>query len=261
MPSLSSFCAVEKPGKPRSTMNAVMPRAPAAAVGLGVDDEGFRQRPVGDPHLAAIEHVAIAALVGAGAHRHHVGAGTDFRHRQRADVFAGDQLGEIAPFWLSVPLRRIWLTHRFECAPYESPTEPEARDTSSMATQWARYPSPAPPNSSSTVMPSSPRLPISGHRSRGKVLPRSIVVGARRDPVLGKAVHAIAQCVEVVAEPEIKAAPGVGNHRVPLGSVEFGFIVPTSACQPLAGSSREPAGRAPAPSPAPTSFYQASAMS
>ena len=30
MPSLSSFCAVEKPGMPFSTMKAVMPRGPAA---------------------------------------------------------------------------------------------------------------------------------------------------------------------------------------------------------------------------------------
>jgi hypothetical protein len=29
MPSLSSFCPVEKPANARSTMNAVMPRAPA----------------------------------------------------------------------------------------------------------------------------------------------------------------------------------------------------------------------------------------
>lgn len=30
MPSLSSFCAVENPGMPFSTMKAVMPRAPAS---------------------------------------------------------------------------------------------------------------------------------------------------------------------------------------------------------------------------------------
>ena len=30
MPSLSSFCADEKPAQPFSTMNAVMPRGPAA---------------------------------------------------------------------------------------------------------------------------------------------------------------------------------------------------------------------------------------
>ena len=37
-----------------------------------------------------------------------------------------------------VPLRLIWLTHRFECAPYESPTEALAREISSIATMWAR---------------------------------------------------------------------------------------------------------------------------
>ena len=38
----------------------------------------------------------------------------------------------------AVPLRLIWLTQRLECAPYESPTEPEAREISSMATQCSR---------------------------------------------------------------------------------------------------------------------------
>src|SRR5580704_16324938 len=47
-------------------------------------------------------------------------------------------LGRKRAFCSSLPLRTIWLTHRFECAPYDSPTDPEARDTSSIATQCAR---------------------------------------------------------------------------------------------------------------------------
>jgi hypothetical protein len=41
-------------------------------------------------------------------------------------------------FCTCVPLRRIWFTHRFECAPYERPTEAEAREISSMAMMCAR---------------------------------------------------------------------------------------------------------------------------
>ena len=41
-------------------------------------------------------------------------------------------------FCASLPLRRSWLTQRFEWAPYDSPTDADARDTSSMATMCAR---------------------------------------------------------------------------------------------------------------------------
>src|ERR1700735_2460190 len=64
--------------------------------------------------------------------------------------------------------------HRFECAPYDSPTDPEARDTSSIATQAARNPHPSPPYSSGAVTPCKPSSPILGHRSRGNALSRSI---------------------------------------------------------------------------------------
>jgi hypothetical protein len=49
-----------KPGVSRSTMKAVMPREPASGVGLRVDHVGVRVGPVGDPHLGAVEHVAVA---------------------------------------------------------------------------------------------------------------------------------------------------------------------------------------------------------
>src|SRR3954470_11532193 len=52
--------------------------------------------------------------------------------------------------------------------------EPEPREISSMATQCARYPIPASPYSSAAAIPSTPISPSFGHRSRGKVLLRSI---------------------------------------------------------------------------------------
>ena len=83
-------------------------------------------------------------------------------------------LGRYLSFCAGVPLRWIWFTARLECAPYESPTEPEAREISSIATICARYPMFEPPNSSSAVMPSTPSLPNLRHRSMGKVLSRSM---------------------------------------------------------------------------------------
>ena len=96
MPSLSSFWPAENPLNAFSTMKAVMPRAPAVRIGLGIDHERVGDRPVGDPHLRAVEHEAVALTVGAGAHRHDVGAGARLRHRQRADMLAGDQFRQIA---------------------------------------------------------------------------------------------------------------------------------------------------------------------
>ena len=42
-----------------------MPRGAGAGVGLGVDHQHVGIGPVGDPHLGAVEHVAVAPLVGA----------------------------------------------------------------------------------------------------------------------------------------------------------------------------------------------------
>ncbi len=56
-----------------------MPRAPAS----------------GDPHLAAVEDIAVALPLGAQPHRDDVGAGARLAHRQRADMLARDQVGQI----------------------------------------------------------------------------------------------------------------------------------------------------------------------
>ena len=72
-----------------------MPRAPAARIGLAVDDHHVGAGTVGDPELGAVEHVAVALLLGAQLHRHDIGAGARLAHGQRADVLAGDELRQI----------------------------------------------------------------------------------------------------------------------------------------------------------------------
>jgi hypothetical protein len=47
-------------------------------------------------------------------------------------------LGRYFCFCSGVAQRRIWLTQRLECAPYERPIEAEARLTSSIATTCSR---------------------------------------------------------------------------------------------------------------------------
>ena len=65
-------------------------------IGLGVDDEGLGHGTVGDPHFRAIDDVAVALAFRARRHRHDVGARVRLRHRQRPDMLAGNELGQIA---------------------------------------------------------------------------------------------------------------------------------------------------------------------
>ncbi len=65
-------------------------------VSLGIDYDQFGLRPVGDPHLAPVEHVAVAAAFGAGAHRDDIRAGLGFAHRQRPHMLTRDQLRQMA---------------------------------------------------------------------------------------------------------------------------------------------------------------------
>ncbi|MNO77088.1 hypothetical protein D3C76_681860 [compost metagenome] len=69
-------------------------------LGLGVDHVGVGVGTVGDPGLAAVEHVAVALLLGAQLHGDDVGAGVRLAHRQRADVLAADQPGQVFGFLL-----------------------------------------------------------------------------------------------------------------------------------------------------------------
>ena len=96
MPSLSSFVA--RPEALEALLDEEGADAARAGrrIGLGVDDQRVGDRAVGDPHLRAIEHVAVALAFGARRHRDDVGAGAGLGHRERADMLAGDQLGQIA---------------------------------------------------------------------------------------------------------------------------------------------------------------------
>jgi hypothetical protein len=88
-----------------------------AGISLGIDHQRIGDRAVGDPHLAAVDDETVALLLGAGRHRYHVRAGARLRHRQRTDMFAGNQLGQIFPLLRLVAVAADLLTHGFECAP------------------------------------------------------------------------------------------------------------------------------------------------
>ena len=63
--------------------------------GFGIDHQGVGVWAVGDPHLAAIEDVVAAFVLGFELHADDVAAGIGFRHRQGAYMFAANEFGQI----------------------------------------------------------------------------------------------------------------------------------------------------------------------
>ncbi len=68
---------------------------PGIGIGFGIDDQRMGIRPVGDPHLVAIEDATIALFLGLKLHRDNVGSSARLAHRQRPDMFATDQFGQV----------------------------------------------------------------------------------------------------------------------------------------------------------------------
>ncbi len=82
-------------------------------IGLGVNHQGVGVAAVGDPHLGAVEHVAVAFLVGPQLHakrrrNRRLARTSPARRRVQPEISLGRYFWRCA----SVPLRRIWLTHR-----------------------------------------------------------------------------------------------------------------------------------------------------
>jgi hypothetical protein len=59
-----------------------------SGIDRGIHDQRVGDRPVGDPHLVTVQHVAVALRLRVQAHAHDVGARAGFAHGQRAHVFA-----------------------------------------------------------------------------------------------------------------------------------------------------------------------------
>src|SRR6185437_8748021 len=66
------------------------PLVTSTRIDVGEYNIDTRLRAVGDPQLAAIQHVRITTLLGAGRERERVGAGTGFRERVGAERAAGE---------------------------------------------------------------------------------------------------------------------------------------------------------------------------
>lgn len=57
-------------------------------------------RAVCDPHFGAVQDKAVTCAVGSQAHTDNIRTRTGLAHGESADMFAADQLGQIAPFLL-----------------------------------------------------------------------------------------------------------------------------------------------------------------
>jgi hypothetical protein len=95
MPSLSSFL------RDAESLHALFDEegrnSARAQLGfaLGIDHQGVGVRPVGDPHLVAIEQVVAALVFCTQLHAQHVAAGTRLAHGQCTDMLTGDQFGQV----------------------------------------------------------------------------------------------------------------------------------------------------------------------
>ena len=182
-------------------------------IGLGIDHERLGLRSVGDPHLAAVEDVSVALLLGAGLHRDDVGAGAGLGHRERADVLAGDQLGQIFAFLRVVAVPADLIDAQVRMRPVgEADRAGRARDLLHRDAMLEI----AEPGAAPLLLD---RDPV--HAELAELRPQIArervgtvdLVGARRDLVGREAAHAVAQHVGGLAQAEIEAAQVVPQHE------------------------------------------------
>ncbi len=190
-------------------------------IGLGVDDQRRGIRPVGDPHLVAVEDVAVVALFGPELHRHDVGAGARFAHRKRTDMLARKQFRQVF---------RLLLRRR------PAVDLVDAEVGMGAVGQPDRGRRPADLLDSDRVREIAHRRAAIGLRHRDSVqaerahlfpqihrkfVRRVDLRGARRDLVGGKAANHVAQRLDLLAEPEshslVKHVPlaPFGSRRCP----------------------------------------------
>ena len=94
-PILCSLREMVRPGVSRSTMKPVMPGHAQRGIDRRVGDEQIGHRRVGDEHLRAVEHVAVAVAHRARPHAEDVGAGVGLAGRVGADAAAVAQPGQV----------------------------------------------------------------------------------------------------------------------------------------------------------------------
>ena len=189
-----------------------MPFGSLAGPGSGVDDEHFGLGAVGAPHLRAVQHVAAAAPLGAAGHADHIGARPRFAHRKRPDMFAGDELGQVAALLFPGAVAPDLVDAEIGVGPVgqadggRGPADLlHGHDMGGVAQSRPAV----------FLLDGDPEQP-EGAELRPEVAREGIVavdrVGTRGDLVGGEGLDRGAQHVDGVAEAEIERGQGVGSH-------------------------------------------------
>jgi hypothetical protein len=245
MPSLSSFCAV------REALHALLDDEGGDAaraqlgLGLGVDHHRVGVGAVGDPHLAAVEQVVAALVLGLELHADDVAAGAGLAHRQRADVLAADQLGQVLAL-----LRLAAVALDLVDAQVAVRAVAQADAGAGAADLLHRHHVRQVAHVGAAVGLGHGDAEHAELAHLAPQVHRELVAavdlgGARRDLGLGEGAHGVAQRVDVVAELEVEAGQVHGasplidvyvnvNDRRPAGAIR--------RCGGAAGPRRRPAG-------------------
>jgi hypothetical protein len=172
---------------------------------LGVDHQRVGIRAVGDPHLRAVEQVVTALVLGAQLHRQHVRARARLAHRQRADMLAADEPGQVF-FLLRVVAVALDLVH----AQVAVGAVAQAHGRAGAADLLHRHHVREVPHVGTAVLL---RHGDAQHAQVAHLAPqvhRELVAavdfgGAGGDLLVGKGAHRVAQRVDVVTELEVEA--------------------------------------------------------
>mmetsp|Transcript_26227 Transcript_26227/g.61964 ORF Transcript_26227/g.61964 Transcript_26227/m.61964 type:complete len:421 (+) Transcript_26227:5135-6397(+) len=187
-------------------------------LGLGVDDEGVGVRSVSDPHLAAVEDVVAALVLGAQLHADDVRAGAGFAHRQRADMLAADQLGQVFG-----ALRVIAVALDLVHAQVAVRAVGQAHRRAGAADLLHRHHVGQVAHVGAAVLLGDGDAQHAQLAHLAPQIHRELVAavdlgGAWRDLGLGKGAHRVAQSVDVFAELEVQAGQSHGESLLSAGS-------------------------------------------
>ena len=83
-----------KPGHRPLDQKCGDPARACIRIGLGIHHQRLRIRSIGDPHLGAVQDIAVIALLGPQRHRNHIRSRAGLRHGQRPHIRARNQAGQ-----------------------------------------------------------------------------------------------------------------------------------------------------------------------
>src|SRR5208282_223122 len=162
--------------------------------------------------LRAVQDIAVALLFGPRGHRNDVRARVRFRHGQAADMLAGDEFWQIARLLIIIPIAHNLVDAEVRVRPIGEADR--ARGTRHLLHRNAVVEIAEP---QATVFLGRGD-PVQAERTylRPEVAREEVVAVDRRRPrrdlLLGESFRALADHLGALAEVEIEAARGVGNH-------------------------------------------------